>query len=81
MPKIKYCALAKKRDPLKGLILEYIKNNNLSTGQVAIKMGISRATCSKRLNQEHTDIWLGEAKELCRKMNIPIEEFRSAVRY
>lgn len=70
-----------KRDPVKGLILEYKAINGLSTKELAKTWGTSVVTCSKRLNVEHSDMWLAEAKTLCRKLNIPIDEFRQAVRY
>lgn len=70
-----------KRDPVKGLILEYKTINGLSIKDLAKKWGVSVVTCSKRINEEHSDKWLSEAKQLCKKMNIPIEEFREAVRY
>lgn len=71
----------KQRDPVKGLILEYKKVYGLSTEDLADKWNVSRATCSKRLNKEHSDQWLGEAKDLCRKLHVPIEAFREAIRY
>lgn len=70
-----------KRDPVKGLILEYKTINGLTVKQIAKAWGVSVVTCSKRLNEEHSDEWLSEAKKLCRKLNIPIDEFRQAVRY
>lgn len=69
------------RDPVKGLILEYKTINGLTMKQMAEKWGVSLVTCSKRINEEHSDKWLSEAKVLCKKMNIPIDEFRQAVRY
>lgn len=70
-----------KRDPVKGLILEYKAINNMTMKQLAETWGISTVTCSKRINEEHSDNWLSEAKLLCKKMHIPIDEFREAVRY
>lgn len=81
MPKVSYCVPKKKRDPVKGLILEYKNLNGLSESQLAACWGVSRATCSTRLNKQHSDLWLAAAKELCKKLNVPIEEFREAVRY
>lgn len=81
MPKVSYCVPQKRRDPIKGLILEYKAIQKLSTNEIASKWGVSRVTCSKRLNEQHSDEWLAEAKELCKKLNVPIEEFRQAVRY
>ena len=81
MPKVKYCVPKQKRDPVKGLILEYKNLLGLNESQLAAEWGISRATCSVRINKQHSDEWLTEAKELCKKLNIPIEEFREAVRY
>lgn len=69
------------RDPVKGLILEYKATLGLSNTQLAEEWGVSRATCCKRLNEEHSNQWLTEARCLCMKLNIPIEEFRQAVRY
>lgn len=70
-----------KRDPVKGLILEYKTIKGLTLKQIAKTWGVSVVTCSKRINDEHSDEWLSEAKVLCKKLNIPIEEFRQAVRY
>lgn len=81
MPRATYCLPKKKRDPVKGLILEYKNINNLTEAQLAKRWEVSRATCSNRLNNQHSDQWLTEAKELCKKLGIPIEEFREAVRY
>lgn len=81
MAKVTYCVPKKKRDPVKGLILEYKAINGLTEGQLAATWGVSRATCSTRLNKQHSDTWLSAAKELCKKLNVPIEEFREAVRY
>lgn len=81
MPRVTYCVHKKKRDPVKGLILEYKGLNGLNETQLAQTWGVSRATCSTRLNKLHSDEWLTEAKELCKKLNVPIDEFREAVRY
>lgn len=79
--RVTYCVPKKKRDPVKGLILEYKNLNGLTESQLATAWGVSRSTCYTRLNKQHSDEWLTEAKELCKKLNIPIEEFREAVRY
>ena len=71
----------KGRDPVKGLILEYKTVQGLNNNDLAKAWGVSRTTCCKRLNEEHSDNWLAEAKKLCKKLNVPIEEFREAVRY
>lgn len=81
MPKVTYCVPKKKRDPVKGLILEYKAIHGLSESQLAEKWGVSRATCSARMHKLHSDEWLSAAKDLCSKLNVPIEEFREAVRY
>lgn len=81
MPNVKYCMPKKKRDPVKGLILEYKALNQLTDSQLAATWGVSRATCSTRLNKQHSDLWLSSAKELCKKLGVPIEDFREAVRY
>lgn len=81
MPVVRYCSVAQKRDPVKGLILEYKAVNNLTVAKIAEMWGVSRATCSNRFKNEHSDKWLSEAKELCKKLGIPIEAFRAAVRY
>lgn len=81
MPKINYCAPKKKRDPVKGLILEYKNLQGLTETQLASEWGVSRATCSARLNKQHSDLWLAEAKDLCKKLGVPIDAFREAVRY
>lgn len=78
MPRLKS---NRQRDPLKGLILEYKAQLGLSNKEMANIWKVSCVTCSKRLNDEHTDKWLTEAKVLCKKMNVPIDEFRQAVRY
>lgn len=81
MPKVKYCSVAARRDPLKALIREYQTIRKLNDTQLAKEWGISRATCSKRFNELHSDDWLSDAKKLCKKLDIPIEEFRSVMRY
>lgn len=81
MPYVKYCSVTKKRDPVKALIREYQELNKLSDTQLANEWGISRATCSKRFNELHSDFWLSDAKKICKKLGVPIEEFRNAVRY
>ena len=81
MSKVKYCVPAVKRDPLKGLILEYKALQKLSDRQLAEAMKVSRVTYSKRMNAMHTDQWLSDAKSLCKNLNVPIDEFRAAMRY
>lgn len=81
MAKVKYCVVKPKRDPVKALILDYQNLNKLNSSQLAECWGVSRATCSKRLNEQHSDEWLTEAKELCKKLDVPIEELRAALRY
>ena len=75
MPKLK------RRDPVKGLILEYKNTLGLTNSNISKLWGVSRTTCCRRLNEEHSDEWLTEAKKLCKKLKIPEDEFRSAVRY
>lgn len=81
MSKIKYCVPKQKRDPVKGLILEYQAIKGLADGKMAEIWGVSRTTCSMRLHKQHSDLWLTEAKELCKKLEVPIEELRAALRY
>lgn len=81
MPRVTYCVPKKKRDPIKGLILEYKSLYGLTEEELAKKWNVSRATCSDRLKNKHSDDWLSAAKDLCKKLNIPIEDFREAVRY
>ena len=78
MPRVKQYV---KRDPIKGLILEYQALKHMSDTALANLWGVSRTTCYKRLNQIHSDEWLGEAKDLCRKLGVDIDEFREKVRY
>jgi hypothetical protein len=81
VPKVKYCCVPTRRDPLKGLVLEYKALKRLDETSLALLWGVSRATCSKRLNRLHSDLWLTEAKDICRKLDVPIEAFREAMRY
>lgn len=78
MPRVKQYV---RRDPIKGLILEYQAGKHISDTALAQLWGVSRTTCYKRMTQLHSDEWLGEAKELCKKLGVKIEEFRAAVRY
>lgn len=80
MPKVIYCT-PKRRDAVKGLILEYKALGKLTDTKLAEMWGVSRATCSRRLNEQHSDEWLSDAKFICKKLGVPIEEFRAAVRY
>lgn len=81
MPTVNYCSVKKKRDPVKQLIREYQDINDLSDQQLAKLWGISRTTCCKRFNELHSDDWLGDAKKLCKKLGVPIDELRGALRY
>lgn len=81
MGRSKLGSVRPKPDPIKGLILEAQKISGISDTKLAEIWGVSRATCSKRLNHQHSDLWLGDAKVLCRKLNIGIEDFRASVRY
>ena len=78
MPRVKQYV---RRDPVKGLILEHQVQKHISDAELAELWGISRTTCYTRMKKSHSDEWLGEAKELCKKLGIGIEEFRAAVRY
>lgn len=78
MPRVKQYV---RRDPIKGLILEYQAQRHISDTALAELWGVSRTTCYKRMSLLHSDEWLGEAKELCKKLGVDIAEFRERVRY
>lgn len=82
MPKTRLDKFAQpKRDPLKGLILEYQKALHWSDTQLAQAMGCSYSTFYRRLNKAHSSTWLSPALTVCRAMNIPIEAVRSCINY
>ena len=57
--------LAPKRDPIKGLVLEYMSIQKISGAKVAENIGVGRATFTRRM-AEHTDEWpVKDAKAVC----------------
>ena len=80
MPKVKLNR--KPSDRIKALILERKNAEKLNDEQMAVRMGVSRATWQKRINHQHTDEWpLGQVMKVCKSLGIPIEEVRDATRY
>lgn len=71
---------AVKRDALKGLILEYMAAQNISKAEVASRIGIGRATFSRRMS-EHTDEWpVKEVIAVCKLLKIPKDELVKTIR-
>lgn len=63
-----------KRDPVKGLVLEYMLIQKISGAEVAQHIGVGRATFTRRM-REHTDEWsVKEVKAVCKYLKIPREE-------
>lgn len=84
MPKTKLERFSKpavRRDPVKGLILEYKTILNLTHAECAEKMGVSPNTFTRHIQGSHSDEWLSDALKFCRSVGVPIEEFRAAIRY
>lgn len=81
MPRTRLDAFsAVKRDPIKGLVLEYMSLQKISGGEIAESIGIGRATFSRRMS-EHTDEWpVKDVKAVCRVLKIPREELLKTIR-
>lgn len=71
---------AVKRDPIKGLVLEYMSIQRVSGAEIAAHIGIGRATFTRRMS-EHTDEWpVKDVKAVCRYLKIPREELAKTLR-
>ena len=78
MPKTRWSK--PKRDTLLELVLGRKSAMHLSEESLAEKLGLSRTTLRKRLN-EGSDSWsLGELKSFCRVLDISADEMRGAIR-
>lgn len=72
--------LAPKRDPIKGLVLEYMSIQEISGAKVAENIGVGRATFTRRI-AEHTDEWpVKDVKAVCKYLRIPKEELIKTIR-
>lgn len=84
MPRTRFDRLKYKpvrRDPIKGLIVEYMINENMSGAELAARSGVSRATVSRRLS-EHSDEWAWkEIIGFCKVLSIPPEVLASVINY
>lgn len=78
MPRVKLGA--PKKDYVMALILERKHALELTDADLGRALGVSRQTAS-RLMSKSSDCWeLGQLKALCRRLGIPIEELREAIR-
>lgn len=72
--------LSPRRDPIKGLVLEYMSNRKISGAELAEHIGVGRATFTRRM-AEHTDEWpIKEVKAICKYLGIPKEELVKTLR-
>ena len=80
MPRVKLNEVA--RDMPKELILGQKHRYDFDDNKMAKLMGVSRATYSRRMNQQKTADWpLVELLKVCKGLNVPIDELREAIRY
>lgn len=80
MPRVKLNEPA--RDRVKELILGQKHRCAFDDERMAKLMGVSRATYSRRMNQQKTTEWpLREVLRTCKQLNVPIDELREAIRY
>lgn len=70
----------KRRDNLKELIIGRKEALGLSNIDLALKVGMSRVTLASKLASPSDCLTIGELKQLCRALDIPIEEARAAIK-
>ena len=68
-------------DPLKGLILERKMALKITPEQIAKIFHCSEVTAWRRLNQPMREWKYGEILDLCKAMDVSIDELRKLVRY
>lgn len=69
----------KKRDTLKELILGRKDALGLSDKDLAPKVGMHRTTLASKLASSSDCLTIGELKQICRALDIPIDEVRAAI--
>lgn len=80
MPRVKLNEVA--RDKPKELIIGQKQRYSFDDDKMARLMGVSRATYSRRMNQQKTTEWpLVELLKVCKGLNVPIDELREAIQY
>lgn len=68
------------RDTLKELLQGRRAALGLDYIDIAPKVGMHRVTLSNKLNSSSDCLTIGELKQLCRVLDIPIEEARAAIK-
>ena len=68
-------------DPLKGLILERKMALKITPEQIAKIIHCCEVTAWRRLNQPMREWKYGEILDLCKAMDVSIDELRKLVRY
>ena len=73
-------SIQKKRDPIKGLILERQREERISSLDLAKKMHISVRTLSRMMNERHTDEWqLKYVRLALWALNVTQEQFAASL--